>query len=96
MNLQTIRFPCNSIHSSSCVRGHHVCGYRHSALGSQLISLFRFHSGCPMMDGFIVKFIFWGILTALAYHTLSGIRLMLMDFGYLDGFWLSGKNVCDG
>ncbi|WMQ73846.1 MAG: Succinate dehydrogenase cytochrome b556 subunit [Sodalis sp.] len=49
-----------------------------------------------MMDGFIVKFIFWGILTALAYHTLSGIRLMLMDFGYLDGFWLSGKNVCDG
>ncbi len=31
------------------------------------------------MDGFIVKFIMWGILTALAYHVIVGIRHMLMD-----------------
>lgn len=35
------------------------------------------------MDSFIVKFIVWGILTALAYHIAGGIRHMLMDFGIL-------------
>ena len=35
------------------------------------------------MDSFIVKFIMWGILVALAYHIVGGIRHMLMDFGYL-------------
>lgn len=44
------------------------------------------------MDSFIVKFIFWGILTALAYHIVGGIRHMLMDFGFLGKHW---KRVCD-
>lgn len=34
------------------------------------------------MNSFFVKFIMWGILTALAYHVVGGVRHMLMDFGY--------------
>ncbi|CND99358.1 Succinate dehydrogenase/fumarate reductase%2C cytochrome b subunit [Yersinia nurmii] len=37
-----------------------------------------------IMNSFVVKFIFWGILTALAYHIVVGIRHVLMDFGYLE------------
>ena len=31
-----------------------------------------------IVDGFFVKFILWGILTALAYHIAGGIRHLLM------------------
>lgn len=36
------------------------------------------------MSGFVVRFIVWGILTALAYHIAGGIRHLLMDFGFLE------------
>lgn len=35
-----------------------------------------------MLDGFVVWFIMWGILTALAYHIAAGIRHLIMDLGY--------------
>ncbi|ART79029.1 succinate dehydrogenase cytochrome b556 large subunit [Oceanisphaera avium] len=35
-----------------------------------------------IVDGFFVWFILWGILTALAYHIVGGIRHMIMDLGY--------------
>lgn len=38
-----------------------------------------------------VKFIMWGILTALAYHVVVGIRHMMMDFGYLEETFEAGK-----
>jgi succinate dehydrogenase / fumarate reductase cytochrome b subunit len=34
-----------------------------------------------IMDGFFAKLIVWGILSALAYHLVAGIRHMLMDAG---------------
>ena len=43
------------------------------------------------MNGFFAKFIMWGILTALAYHAVGGIRHMLMDFGYLAETLEAGK-----
>ena len=43
------------------------------------------------MESFIVKFILWGILTALAYHVVGGVRHMLMDFGYLEETFEAGK-----
>jgi succinate dehydrogenase / fumarate reductase cytochrome b subunit len=43
------------------------------------------------MDSFFVKFIMWGILTALAYHVVVGIRHLLMDFGYLEETLEAGK-----
>lgn len=36
------------------------------------------------MDGFIVKFIMWGIFIVLVYYVIVGICYMLMDFGYLE------------
>ena len=41
--------------------------------------------------GILVKFIMWGILTALAYHVVVGIRHMMMDFGYLEETFEAGK-----
>ncbi|MEC4256584.1 succinate dehydrogenase, cytochrome b556 subunit, partial [Escherichia coli] len=52
-------------------------------LGLSLSSPEGFQHAATIMDGFFAKFIMWGILTALAYHAVSGIRHMLMDFGYL-------------
>ena len=31
-----------------------------------------------------MKFILWGILTALAYHIAGGIRHLLMDLGHFE------------
>ncbi|MFY9178752.1 MAG: succinate dehydrogenase, cytochrome b556 subunit [Venatoribacter sp.] len=35
-------------------------------------------------DNGVVKFITWGMLTALGYHFVAGIRHLLMDFGVAD------------
>jgi succinate dehydrogenase / fumarate reductase cytochrome b subunit len=43
------------------------------------------------MGGFFAKFIMWGILTALAYHAVVGIRHVLMDFGYIEETLEAGK-----
>jgi len=43
------------------------------------------------MSSFFVKFIMWGILTALAFHVVVGVRHMLMDFGYLEETFEAGK-----
>ncbi len=54
-------------------------------LGTSLSSPEGFLTAASIMDSFFVKFIMWGILTALAYHVVVGIRHLMMDFGYLDG-----------
>ena len=36
------------------------------------------------LDGFIFKFIIFGILSALVYHLLGGIRHLLMDLGHFE------------
>ncbi|MGM0480491.1 MAG: succinate dehydrogenase, cytochrome b556 subunit [Pseudomonadota bacterium] len=35
-----------------------------------------------LMTGFVAKFIGWGILTALGFHLIIGIRHWVMDLGY--------------
>lgn len=45
------------------------------------------------MNSFFVKFIMWGILTALAYHVVGGVRHMLMDFGYTEETFEAGKRT---
>ncbi|ADT86415.1 succinate dehydrogenase cytochrome b-556 subunit [Vibrio furnissii CIP 102972] len=37
-----------------------------------------------IVNGFFVKFILWGILTALSYHIVGGIRHLLMDLGHFE------------
>ena len=34
------------------------------------------------MDNFLVKLVLWGILTALAYHIVGGLRHLVMDMGH--------------
>lgn len=48
-----------------------------------------------LLNGFFVKFIMWGILTALAYHVVGGVRHMLMDFGYLEETFEAGKRTAN-
>lgn len=53
-------------------------------LGLSVSSQEGFMQAAAVMTSFFVKFIFWGILTALAYHVCGGIRHLLMDFGYVE------------
>jgi len=34
-----------------------------------------------MTNSFIFKFVLWGILSALAYHLVAGVKHLLLDFG---------------
>ncbi|MAL98339.1 succinate dehydrogenase, cytochrome b556 subunit [Hydrocarboniclastica marina] len=49
-----------------------------------------------ILDGFLAKLIVWGILSALAYHLVAGVRHLLMDGGVgesLEGGRLGAKLV---
>jgi succinate dehydrogenase / fumarate reductase cytochrome b subunit len=60
-------------------------------LGTSLSSPEGFAHAAEIMNSFFVKFIFWGILTALAYHVCGGIRHLLMDFGVIEESLAVGK-----
>ena len=87
LDLSTIRFPVTAIssilHRVSGVITLVAIGILLWLLGLSLSSPEGFQHAASIMDGFFAKFMMWGILTALAYHAVSGIRHMLMDFGYL-------------
>ena len=88
LDLQTIRFPITAIasilHRVSGVITFVAVGILLWLLGTSLSSPEGFLTAASIMDSFFVKFIMWGILTALAYHVVVGIRHLMMDFGYLD------------
>lgn len=53
-----------------------------------------FEAVASIMDNFLAKLIVWGILSALAYHLVAGIRHLLMDVGVgetLEGGRLGAK-----
>ncbi|WP_158780539.1 succinate dehydrogenase cytochrome b556 subunit [Pantoea sp. BAV 3049] len=87
LDLSTIRFPVTAIasilHRVSGVITFVAIGILLWVLGLSLSSPEGFLQASAVMDSFIVKFIFWGILTALAYHIVGGVRHLMMDFGYL-------------
>ena len=33
------------------------------------------------LDSFIAKLVIWGLVTALIYHSLAGVKHLIMDFG---------------
>ncbi|QUY49535.1 succinate dehydrogenase cytochrome b556 subunit [Serratia plymuthica] len=88
LDLQTIQFPVTAIasilHRVSGVITFVAVGILLWLLGLSLSSQEGFMQAAAIMNSFIVKFIFWGILTALAYHICGGIRHLLMDFGYIE------------
>ncbi len=50
-------------------------------LDASLASQESFDSIKETLSSPIVKLIIWGILAALGYHLLAGVRHMIMDFG---------------
>ena len=80
LDLQTIRFPITAIasilHRVSGVITFVAVGILLWLLGTSLSSPEGFEQASAIMGSFFVKFIMWGILTALAYHVVVGIRLL--------------------
>lgn len=95
LELQTIQFPVTAIasilHRVSGVITFVAVGILLWLLGTSLYSEEGFLRAAEIMDSFIVKFIVWGILVALAYHIVGGIRHLLMDFGYIEEDFAAGK-----
>ncbi|WAS99841.1 succinate dehydrogenase cytochrome b556 subunit [Rouxiella chamberiensis] len=95
LDLQTIQFPVTAIasilHRVSGVITFVAVGILLWLLGTSLSSPEGFAHAAAIMDSFFVKFIFWGILTALAYHVCGGIRHLLMDFGVIEESLAVGK-----
>lgn len=98
LDLQTIRFPVTAIasitHRVSGVIMFIAVGILLWMLDYSLSSPDGFNVMSSYMDGFFVKLILWGILTALSYHAVAGIRHLLMDLGFfetLDSGKLSAK-----
>jgi succinate dehydrogenase / fumarate reductase cytochrome b subunit len=55
-----------------------------------------FNAAKECLSGFFVKFIIWGIVAALLYHLVAGIKHLLMDLGIgetLEGGVLGSKIV---
>ncbi|MGG7445283.1 succinate dehydrogenase cytochrome b556 subunit [Kosakonia oryzendophytica] len=95
LDLTTIRFPVTAIasilHRVSGVITFVAVGILLWLLGLSLSSQEGFLTASAIMGSFFAKFIIWGILTALAYHAVGGIRHMLMDFGWLEETFEAGK-----
>lgn len=95
LDLTTIQFPVTAIasilHRVSGVITFVAIGILLWLLGLSLSSEEGFASASAIMGGFFAKFIMWGILTALAYHAVGGIRHGLMDIGYLEETFAVGK-----
>ncbi|USH03365.1 succinate dehydrogenase cytochrome b556 subunit [Grimontia kaedaensis] len=88
LDLQTIRFPITAIASIA----HRVSGvitFISVAILLWLLSLSLsspsgFEAASDIVNSFFAKFVLWGILTALAYHIVGGIRHLLMDMGHFE------------
>ncbi|WP_035482123.1 succinate dehydrogenase cytochrome b556 subunit [Gallaecimonas xiamenensis] len=86
LQLTTISFPITAIasilHRVSGVIMFFAVAILLWMLAQSLSSEAGFASVKAMMTGGFAKFILWGILTALAYHLVGGIRHLIMDMGY--------------
>ena len=86
LDLRTIRQPVAAISSIL----HRVSGVITLFALAILLWLLSYSLSSPagfsavvdILDGFFVWIIMWGILTALAYHIVGGIRHMVMDLGH--------------
>lgn len=88
LELTTISFPAAAIssilHRVSGVIMLVGVGFLIWALATALQSAEGFALVKGLLTGFVAKFIAWGILTALGYHLLAGVRHMFMDLGYFE------------
>ncbi|WP_060989021.1 succinate dehydrogenase cytochrome b556 subunit [Photobacterium leiognathi] len=88
LDLQTIRFPLTAI-ASILHRVSGVITFVSLAILLWLLNLSLsspdgFAAAASITDSFFVKFVLWGVLTALFYHIVLGVRHLLMDLGYFE------------
>ncbi len=86
LDLTTIRFPITAIASIL----HRVSGvilFFGSFILMALLSMSlnneaSFANALALLDHRFVAFIVWGVLAALAYHFVAGVKHLFMDMGY--------------
>ena len=85
LDLQKIRFPATAIasilHRVSGVIMLFAVGILLWMLNTSLASAESFAEMQTLFANPLVKFVIWGILTALGYHLIVGIRHLIMDSG---------------
>lgn len=89
LDLRTIKQPLPAITSIL----HRVTGvvlffgaiFMTYALGLSLESEAGFNEAKTMLEeGFFARLIAWGLLSALLYHVLAGVKHLIMDAGHLE------------
>ena len=86
LDLTTLRFPITAIASIL----HRVSGVvlffgsfvLMALLGMSLDDEAGFANALALLDNGFVRFIVWGVLAALAYHFVAGLKHLFMDMGY--------------
>ncbi|CAK9884465.1 MAG: Succinate dehydrogenase cytochrome b556 subunit [Candidatus Erwinia impunctatus] len=100
LNLATIHFPVTAIvsilHRVSGVIMMITLGAFLWLLGLSLSSAEGFQQAAEIVKHLFIKFLLWGVLTALLYHMVSGCRHLLMDIGWLAETRQSGQRSAWG
>jgi succinate dehydrogenase / fumarate reductase cytochrome b subunit len=85
LDLTTIELPlpakASILHRISGFALFFAVAFMLSALGSSLESEQSFAELKNTLNGGLAKFITWGILSALGYHVVAGVKHLLMDMG---------------
>jgi len=85
LDLTTIELPlpakASILHRISGFALFFAVAFMLCALGSSLESEQSFNELKDVMNGGLAKFITWGILSALGYHFVAGVKHLLMDMG---------------
>jgi succinate dehydrogenase / fumarate reductase cytochrome b subunit len=85
LDITTIELPlpakASIIHRISGLILFFAVAFMLAALAESLESAEGFANLTSAFDNGIVKFIAWGILSALGYHFVAGIKHLLMDMG---------------
>lgn len=86
LDLSTIRFPASAIvsilHRISGVIVFIGLAILLWLLAQSLASEQSFNETSELLSNFFVKFIVWGVFTALLGHLVVGIRHLIMDLGH--------------
>ncbi|HCG80009.1 MULTISPECIES: succinate dehydrogenase, cytochrome b556 subunit [Thalassolituus] len=85
LDLTTIELPlpakASILHRISGFALFFAVAFMLRALGASLESEQSFNELKEVMNGGLAKFITWGILSALGYHFVAGVKHLLMDMG---------------
>lgn len=94
LDLQTIHFPITAITSIL----HRISGVIMFVSVGILLWLLSQSLSSPeafqqVANGFFVKLVLWGILTAVSYHIAGGIRHLMMDLGHFEELESGAKSA---